>query len=67
MVILVIDDVEVHEEAGEAIVTIRKNGGAELRVNFDVETRAFTGSGVGATGQLRHITYSWNRFPVILC
>ena len=62
--ILVIDDVEVREEAGEAIVTIRKVGGAGFVINFDVETRAFTGSGAGATGQLRRITYNWYELPV---
>ena len=64
--ILVIDDVEVREEAGEVIVTIRKVGGAGYVVEFDVETRAFTGSGAGATGQLRNIhDYAWHRVPVV--
>ena len=50
--ILVIDDVEVREEAGTVDVTIRKVGGARFQVVFNVETRAFNGSGAGATGQL---------------
>ena len=53
MAILVIDDVEVREDVGNVTVTIRKVGGARFAINFDVETRDFTGSGPGATGQLK--------------
>ena len=55
MAILVIDDVEVREDVGNVIVTIRKVGGAGFAISFNVETRAFTGSGPGATGQLSNV------------
>ena len=53
MAIVIIDDVDVREEVGTVDVTIRKVGNAGFVLNFDVATRAFTGSGLGATGQLR--------------
>lgn len=48
---LVIEDVEVRENAGSVVVTIRNVGRVNTNLNFNVMTQDYSGTGLEATGQ----------------